>query len=101
MSIENGVCKKPAQYIGPFEEAPEYTKDNEYILNGYRIGYHDTKSVLLSLFKCHNEATNVWSHLIGIFIFIGLIFYILTCLGHDLYPPRYELADYFKSKFTK
>ena len=81
------------QYIGSVDEALDYTKDNEYILRGYRIGFHSIKSVLRSLFICHNETANVWSHLIGVFIFMALIVYICTSLGHDLYRPRYELID--------
>ena len=41
----------------------------------------------------HNETTNVWSHLIGVFIFFSLIFYILTFKDNDLYSPRVKVIE--------
>ena len=29
---------------------------------------------------CHNETINVWSHLIGSIVFIGMVFYVLVFL---------------------
>ena len=83
------------QYIGTMEEAPHYTRDNEFIKYGYRVGFHSIKSILKSLFMCHNEFINVWTHLIGIFIFIGLIVYILSSWKDDLYGPKYKLIESF------
>lgn len=44
-------------------------------MSGYRIGFNKKRDVFKSLFIWHNESTNVWTHLIGVFIFIGLIIY--------------------------
>ena len=29
----------------------------------------------------HNETLNVWSHLLGVLVFVSLILYTLTCIG--------------------
>ena len=50
-------------------------RDNEYILTGYRCGYQGVfgnNGVLKTLFIWHNETVNVWSHLIGVIIFVIL-----------------------------
>lgn len=53
-----------------YEQIPEYLR-SEYVISGYRCHYNfwDT---FLSLFKIHNESFNIWSHLVGFFIFLGL-----------------------------
>lgn len=64
-------------HIGTIEEVPEWLVDNHYILTGYRVGFHKVKDVLRSLFMLHNETTNIWSHLLGVCLFIFLILYII------------------------
>ncbi|KAI3513817.1 hypothetical protein L1887_12000 [Cichorium endivia] len=54
-----------------FEDLPEYMKDNEFILNYYRADW-PLKQALFSLFRWHNETLNVWTHLIGFVVFVGL-----------------------------
>ena len=53
-----------------YEQIPEYLR-SEYVVSGYRCHYNfwDT---FFSLFKIHNESFNIWSHLVGFFIFLGL-----------------------------
>ncbi|KAK6156509.1 hypothetical protein DH2020_010757 [Rehmannia glutinosa] len=54
-----------------FHELPDYMKDNEYILNYYRADW-PLKVAFLSLFRWHNETLNVWTHLLGFLLFVGL-----------------------------
>ena len=61
--------------IGSFQEAPKFIQDNEYIKNGYILYCNTYKKTFLSLFICHNETVNIWSHLLGAFYFIFLIWY--------------------------
>lgn len=60
-----------------FEELPEYLKDNEFIRNYYRCEW-PLKDVALSVFSCHNETLNIWTHLIGFFIFSKILIMSLT-----------------------
>ena len=60
-------------YVGHVNDAPEFSKDNEYIINGYRINFHTCQTILGSLCLCHNETVNVWTHLVGALFTILLI----------------------------
>ncbi|KAL3535913.1 hypothetical protein ACH5RR_004374 [Cinchona calisaya] len=54
-----------------YHELPEYMKDNEFIVNYYRADW-SLKEALFSLFRWHNETLNVWTHLVGFVLFLGL-----------------------------
>ncbi|KAG8367640.1 hypothetical protein BUALT_Bualt16G0094000 [Buddleja alternifolia] len=60
-----------------YEELPEYLKDNEFIRDYYRCEW-PLKDLVLSVFQLHNETLNVWTHLVGFMIFLGLILMSLT-----------------------
>ena len=88
------VIEESQILIGRYEEAPDYLKDNEYIKTGYLLNINSVSKVFRSLFKCHNETMNVWTHLLGTFTAIFLIFYtgiyisaykekILTVVGYE------------------
>ncbi|XP_046745213.1 progestin and adipoQ receptor family member 3 isoform X1 [Diprion similis] len=66
--------------ILPFAEAPEYLQFNPYILHGYR-GYLTTKLCLESIFWWTNETINIWSHIFGWMLFLGLTLYDLCLLN--------------------
>lgn len=66
-------------YIGEIEEAEEWEVDNKYLKTGYRINYNSVSKVLKSLFERHNELVNIWTHLIGSLIFLGLLIYVCSC----------------------
>ncbi|KAI3781953.1 hypothetical protein L2E82_11981 [Cichorium intybus] len=68
-----------------YEELPDYMKDNEYILNYYRAEW-SLKHAFFSLFLCHNETLNVWTHVIGFAAFLVLTIANLTEL--------YQVADF-------
>lgn len=76
-AMENGSSEaKP--YIGMVDDAPEYHRYNEFIKHGYRINYHTWRSTLWSLFQCHNETINVWTHFSGFLVSL-LAFIIMIC----------------------
>ncbi len=67
-------------FIGHLMFAPAFLKDNEYILRGYRIGFNTKKLILQSLFMLHNETVNVWTHLIGVVVFLLLLIWTASAL---------------------
>ena len=63
-------------YVGDIEEAEEHNRDNDYILRGYRINHTRCKDLCKSLFTCHNEFVNVWSHILGVVVFMTLLTFV-------------------------
>ena len=57
--------------IASIKDAPEWLHD-DFLIHGYRINHHKTIDILKSLFSMHNETLNIWSHLIGVIVFISL-----------------------------
>ncbi|XP_020574552.1 heptahelical transmembrane protein 4-like [Phalaenopsis equestris] len=57
-----------------YDSLPEFLKDNEFIINYYRSEW-PLKQTILSIFSIHNETLNIWTHLIGFFIFLMLAGY--------------------------
>ncbi|XP_011078413.1 heptahelical transmembrane protein 1 [Sesamum indicum] len=68
----NGSGGRSCSYpLLSFHQLPDYMKDNEYILDYYRAHW-PIKEALFSLFTWHNETLNVWTHLVGFLLFLGL-----------------------------
>lgn len=63
-----------------YHEAPSYLQFNPYILTGYR-GYLSTKMCFESMFWMTNETINIWSHVFGWMLFLGLTLYDLFLLN--------------------
>ena len=64
-------------FIGTKQDAHEsemYQTDYDYIETGYRINHDSCKALAKSLFHCHNETVNVWSHLFGVILFAFICF---------------------------
>ncbi|WOK95602.1 hypothetical protein Cni_G04309 [Canna indica] len=68
------LWKKVRYQLVEYHSLPGYLKDNEYILGYYRSEW-PLKQTLLSIFTIHNETLNVWTHLIGFFLFLALTIY--------------------------
>lgn len=59
-----------------YKDLPEYLRDNEFILDHYRCEW-PLKDAFLSVFSLHNETLNIWTHLGGFLIFLGLT--VMSC----------------------
>ncbi|XP_023305716.1 progestin and adipoQ receptor family member 3 isoform X2 [Lucilia cuprina] len=70
-----------------FEDAPDHLKFNPYIRGGYRT-FLSTKLCLQSVFWWTNETINIWTHLCGCLMFIGL-----TIFDFQFLKVHAELED--------
>ncbi|KNE71110.1 hemolysin III family channel protein [Allomyces macrogynus ATCC 38327] len=55
-----------------YGQVPHYLQDNEYIHTGYRASYSFTESWASMLFV-HNETGNIWTHFLGLLMFVALM----------------------------
>ncbi|KAM0906707.1 hypothetical protein ACQ4PT_016617 [Festuca glaucescens] len=63
-------CGHKHELVG-YEALPEFLKHNEFVLDYYRSEW-PIKQALLSVFALHNETINIWTHLLGFFVFLAL-----------------------------
>jgi adiponectin receptor len=75
-----------------FEELPPWYQDNELIRHHYRLPTPCVKSLASSIFHLHNETLNIWTHLIGAIIFLGLT--IASAVGPYKFPFKIVLTLY-------
>lgn len=68
------LWKKVKYQLVEYHSLPGYLRDNEFIVGHYRSEW-PLKQVFLSMFTIHNETLNVWTHLIGFFLFLSLTIY--------------------------
>ena len=75
------VAKKAR--ILDISQTPDWLVDNMFLLKGYRVGFERKRDIFKSLFMSHNELLNIWTHLLGGLIFLGVLIYV--CLQLDSY----------------
>lgn len=73
-NVEEGteVCYVDSQgrwSVCHFSMLPKWLQDNDFLLNGHRPPLRSFKACLASMFRVHTETGNIWSHLIGAFMF--------------------------------
>jgi adiponectin receptor len=68
--------EKIKEYVGKSEESPAFLKYNKFVHTGYRINFNNKRKVIKSLFMMHNESVNIWTHLGGAIILIGLVIFL-------------------------
>ncbi|XAR48431.1 hypothetical protein NMG60_11031253 [Bertholletia excelsa] len=73
-NTKKAVKRARQEQLVEYHSLPGYLKDNEFILGYYRSEW-PLKQVFLSIFGIHNETLNIWTHLIGFFIFLSLTIY--------------------------
>ena len=74
-SLEDSLINIDNNILFNIEEIPTWYKDNEYITNNYRRWGLGWCHYFKSIFQIHNETLNIWTHLLGAFLFIFLLFY--------------------------
>uniref|UniRef100_A0A674D0G3 Adiponectin receptor 1a n=1 Tax=Salmo trutta TaxID=8032 RepID=A0A674D0G3_SALTR len=67
----------------PFHVLPEWLKDNDYLLHGHRPPMPSFRACFGSIFRIHTETGNIWTHLLGLILFICLGTY--TILRPNMY----------------
>ena len=75
-------------FIGKKEDARPDQLDNEFIEYGYRVDHDSCSAACASLFTCHNETVNVWSHFLGALLFLAF----LIGLSAGFVPRRFEIG---------
>jgi len=62
-----------------FFQLQEWQKDNEFLHHWHRPQIPSFKACLASIFRIHTETGNIWTHLLGVILFLGICVYYL-CL---------------------
>jgi channel protein (hemolysin III family) len=83
---------KGKERIGPLDEYHKYLKDNEFIIQGYRLHFNSVGKIFKSLFLVHNETINIWTHALGSLLFFCLFCYLL--LTTDYSSASLYMRDY-------
>ncbi|ORZ06711.1 pPR-type GPCR protein [Absidia repens] len=55
-----------------WDELPPWMQDNHYITDNYRRPTGSYIDCVKTIFYLHNEYVNIWSHLLGFLLFVGL-----------------------------
>jgi len=71
-SLDTHGTKDPCPSLLKIDEAPDYQRSNPYIHTGYR-GPQSWGQCLASVLQFHNETMNIWTHLLGAFIFLAFL----------------------------
>ncbi|KAF0914241.1 hypothetical protein E2562_027807 [Oryza meyeriana var. granulata] len=74
--VAKRCCERKYELVS-YDLLPAFLKHNEFIIDYYRSEW-PIKQALLSAFSVHNETINVWTHLIGFFMFLGLTVCVAT-----------------------
>jgi adiponectin receptor len=96
------LWKKVKYQLVEYHSLPGYLKDNEFIVGHYRAEW-PIKHILMSAFTLHNETLNVWTHLIGFFLFLCLTIYtamkvpnVVDLHNFQHFPDVLRKADLYK-----
>ncbi|KAM0055284.1 hypothetical protein Hdeb2414_s0006g00204341 [Helianthus debilis subsp. tardiflorus] len=89
------LWKKVKYQLVEYHSLPAYMKDNEFILGHYRAEW-PLKQIFLSIFTLHNETLNVWTHLIGFFLFLTLTIYSVKMIPDVNLPTLKNFPDVHK-----
>ena len=84
-------------FIGSYIEAPGHLQDNEFIKYGYRIEHKTCCQVSSSLFTCHNETVNIWTHLIGSIVMLGFFIGVAVAIIPSRFSVGRDMVDTYSN----
>lgn len=70
------MLRKKKSIVASIDDAPHWMVDNFHLKSGYRVNFR-LKDLFKSLFMKHNDLLNIWTHLVGVIIFLALVFYLV------------------------
>jgi len=73
-AVDRALARAKEHGLIRYEDLPEPWQANEHILTGYRF-YDGHWACIKSIVGLHNESTNIWTHLLGFAIMLGVAFY--------------------------
>jgi predicted membrane channel-forming protein YqfA (hemolysin III family) len=83
--------KHKGPFIGPRSEVEEWAKWDELFERGFRVNFNTKLLAWQSIFWVHNETVNIWSHMLAIFYFAGVILYLINVTDATSPVPRWPL----------
>ena len=95
-TVETYMPEKDPKGLRPASETPSYLMRRPYILNYYRVNY-TAWDCIKSLFTLHNETANIWTHIVGFFIWLAMLKSTTqeqTFLKADTYTQFFTVLSY-------
>jgi adiponectin receptor len=71
------VGKFVVDYVVDHSHLPHWLVD-EFLISGHRPPMPSVKQCFASIFRLHTETVNIWTHLLGTLVFIGIAIYFLS-----------------------
>ncbi|XP_064479403.1 progestin and adipoQ receptor family member 3-like [Ornithodoros turicata] len=76
-ALEFPSNQEKREELSSYEDAPPFLQQNPFIRNGYRCNL-EIHQCFKSVFKWNNETLNIWTHLGGFLIILGLLIHDVT-----------------------
>merc|ERR1711864_1860 len=70
-----GMVKVKHWELIKFEDLPDWLRDNEFIRTRHRPELRSYEECYRSILMLHTETGNIWTHLFGCIVFLGLFLY--------------------------
>ncbi|PRD26698.1 UNVERIFIED_CONTAM: AdipoR [Trichonephila clavipes] len=61
-----------------FSHLPKWLQDNDFLHKGHRPPLRSFSACFRSIFRIHTETGNIWTHLLGCLLFVGIAAYFLS-----------------------
>jgi len=78
-----------------FFQLKEWQKDNEYLLHWHRPEMPSFRACFGSIFRIHTETGNIWTHLLGVLLFLGMCIKFLCLPATNFISSMQEKIVFF------